>query len=723
MRRARLRLTTLLASTVMVGCGGARDTDNADTANNDAVGATVQAATVSAGAQPVNTVLSWVPLRLNVYYTFGVTTPNYTNRSLRHYDSLARTDVIGTSATEKADSSFRVVVGLADKNCYSLESQNYPGKYLRHSNSRVRLDSRDNTRVFDEDATWCTRPGLSGQGVTLESFNFPGRYMRHANSEVWLAQPGGSLPSDAAASFNEDSSWKAISQANRDFKAWGDETLNKIEQDFRKPGSNLYYEGTDRQATAFNWDAGTQLHALIAGGRIQQAEAFANEMHQAYWCYTKNRWAYNAVAYGCGDRYYDDNAWVAKGLMELYQKTNNATYLNRAKEVLAFSMSGENTPTSNPNGGIRWHEGDTGGHCLCATAPTAVANLMIYRATGTQQYLTDGLRLYNWVKANRFGYGPGYRGYENAVVTQAALLLFKITGNYTYLDDARHIAYAMESTYIDWQTRALKETGQWGGHDMTNAYVDLYETDGDINWLNIVAGYLQFVRDNGKDANGRYPEWWNAVGQPGNPVLLYQASAARAFARMGNTRGGTIKPREPVAVFRDCNYTGDWGAGFLIGRYKLSDLQFHGIAGKDISSVRVQPGYKVTFYENADFAGASLVKTADDGCLVGAGWNDRVNSMVVEAVSPTVVVHNDCNFTSPGFNLPVGNYDEDTLRTLGLSPDVISSLQVADGYEAVLYDGGWFDQSSLTTGTNSCLVGAGWNDKAASLIVRKKAAR
>ncbi|SEK24148.1 Beta/Gamma crystallin [Stigmatella aurantiaca] len=716
MKETKVLLTTLLASVVMTGCEGASPED---TAAASTVSAPLTSA-AAAGEQPGKAALSWVPMRLNVYHAFGVTTAGYTNRTLRHYDSLARTDILGTSPTEKADSSFRVVAGLADGGCYSLESQNFPGKFLRHAASRIRIDSRDGTRAFDEDATWCTRPGLSGQGVSLESFNLPGRYMRHFNSEVWLAQRGGTLPSDTATSFNEDASWKDIVQANSDFKAWGEETLAKIEQDYRKPGSNLYYETSARQATAFHWPAGVQLHALIAAGKIAQAEAYANELHQAYWCNTKNRWGYNASAYGCGDRYYDDNAWAAKGLMELYQKTNNATYLNRAKEVLAFSMSGENTASSDPNGGIRWREGDTGGQCLCATAPTAAANLMLHRATGTAQYLTDGLRLYNWMKANRFGYGPGYRGYENAVMTQVALLLFRITGNYTYLDDARHQGLAMESTYIDWQTHALKETGQWGGHDMTNAYVDLYEVDGDINWLNIVAGYLQFLRDNGKDANGRYPEWWSDVGQPGKAELLYQASAARAFARASNVRTGTPKPRDPVAVFKDCNYTGIWGAGFWIGKFNLSALQFHGISGKDISSVRVQPGYKVTLYENADFTGASLVRTADDGCLVSSGWNDRANAMVVEPVTPIAVVYKDCNYTGAGFHLPVGSYDEAKLRELGMSPDIVSSIQVADGYEAVLYDGGYFDQTSYATGTNSCLVGAGWNDKAASFVIRKK---
>jgi hypothetical protein len=43
----------------------------------------------------------------------------------------------------------------------------------------------------------------------------------------------------------------------------------------------------------------------------------------------------------------------------------------------------------------------------------------------------------------------------------------------------------------------------------------------------------------------------------------------------------------------------------------------------------VTSGYKVTLYENAGFAGASLVITADNSCLVGASWNDRASSMRV----------------------------------------------------------------------------------------------
>src|SRR5206468_2075730 len=122
--------------------------------------------------------------------------------------------------------------------------------------------------------------------------------------------------------------------------------------------------------------------------------------------------------------------------MELYKVNNNATYLNRARDVVAFSMSGENGA---PGGSLRWHEGDT------------------------------------------------------------------------YWNDAHHIGLAMETSYVDWTTHALRETGQWGGHDMTAAFTELYQLDGDVYWLNIAAGYLSYLHNNLKDANGRYPETWNAA--------------------------------------------------------------------------------------------------------------------------------------------------------------------------------------------------------------------
>lgn len=143
--------------------------------------------------------------------SFRVTTPGFTDRYLRHRDSLARTDVItATSDTvSKADATFVVRPGLADPSCYSLESQNYRGSYLRHSSFRVRLATNENTDLFRRDATFCAQPGTGG--IRLASINELGTNVRHYAEEVWVSSNGGAHPYDSTGSYAEDVSWAVTS--------------------------------------------------------------------------------------------------------------------------------------------------------------------------------------------------------------------------------------------------------------------------------------------------------------------------------------------------------------------------------------------------------------------------------------------------------------------------------------------------------------------------------
>ncbi|MFY0576702.1 AbfB domain-containing protein [Cystobacter fuscus] len=140
-----------------------------------------------------------------------VTTPGYTNCFVRHIESLGTTEVVTPTSTNtlKQDATFKLVLGLAESSCYSFESRNFPGEYLRHSASRVRRDRRDGSALFDQDATFCAQPGLSGSGVSFESFNYPGRYIRHYAAEVWTASGYGSTW-DSAGGFNADSTWNIV---------------------------------------------------------------------------------------------------------------------------------------------------------------------------------------------------------------------------------------------------------------------------------------------------------------------------------------------------------------------------------------------------------------------------------------------------------------------------------------------------------------------------------
>jgi Alpha-L-arabinofuranosidase B (ABFB) domain/Glycosyl hydrolases family 2, sugar binding domain/Glycosyl hydrolases family 2 len=143
--------------------------------------------------------------------SFRVTTAGYDTRYLRHRDSLARTDVINAASTltDRQDATFTVRTGLADSTCYTFESVNFPGRYLRHAAYRLQTATNDNTAVFAQDATFCAQPGLNGGSgtVSLESINYPGYYWRHYAEAVYIATNGGGNTWDNPGSYAADVTW------------------------------------------------------------------------------------------------------------------------------------------------------------------------------------------------------------------------------------------------------------------------------------------------------------------------------------------------------------------------------------------------------------------------------------------------------------------------------------------------------------------------------------
>lgn len=429
------------------------------------------------------------------------------------------------------------------------------------------------------------------------------------------------------------------------FRQWGEESLKVIDAHLKSDkGAFLYCEKTSSSAPAFIWPMGIQLKALIYAGRIEDAKKLLDDVNQYYYVSYKGYYGYDASYRGKGgSRYYDDNAWMVKDLLDMYAVTQNQDYLTRATVVLKFCMSGEL-----PTGGIQFNENPNhekyGKWVTCATAPTAVCCLRFYQVTNQQKYLNDGLRLYRFMKNDAgWGIGAGYRGYENAVVMQASMLLYTITGEKEYLDDAYRLAYGMESHYIDWATHRLNETGQWGGHDMTDAYVELYKIDKNPRWLNIVSGYAIYLRENCKDESGFYPEYWNDLtpSQESRRQLLYQASAASAFLKLASVSFETKLGTTPVAIFQNVDYNqgklnNQWSVGLEVGEYTQDDLWRLGVTDNKmnfkaaVSSIEIAEGYKVTVYKEADFTGDSRVMYKSSPDL--QGWRNVVKSLIISRI-------------------------------------------------------------------------------------------
>ena len=92
---------------------------------------------------------------------------------------------------------------------------------------------------------------------------------------------------------------------------------------------------------------------------------------------------------------------------------------------------------------------------------------------------------------------------------------------------------------------------------------------------------------------------------------------------------GTKKCDDSIAIlYADSDYRG-YSKSLGEGSYTQADLAMYGISAKDISSLKVTKGFKITLYENADFTGNSKSWTTD-ASFVGGDWNDKACSVRIE---------------------------------------------------------------------------------------------
>lgn len=117
-------------------------------------------------------------------------------------DRLGILGPVGATSSEatRQAATFTFVPGLADPHCYSLRDAT--GRYLRHYAFRLRLDTDDASALFRKDATFCPRSGSTAGSVSLESYNYPGRYLRHRdNLQLWLDPAQNTAAYRASRSF------------------------------------------------------------------------------------------------------------------------------------------------------------------------------------------------------------------------------------------------------------------------------------------------------------------------------------------------------------------------------------------------------------------------------------------------------------------------------------------------------------------------------------------
>ncbi|KAJ5950273.1 Concanavalin A-like lectin/glucanases superfamily [Penicillium vulpinum] len=166
-------------------------------------------ANIVAAKYATSSLTSGTALTVGSSISLRATTPGYTTRYITHTGSAVNTQVVSSSSTTalKQQASWTVRAGLANSACFSFESVDTPGSFIRHAAFGLTLSTNDGTKLVSEDATFCPQTSLNGQGSSIRSWSYPTRYFRHYENVLYIASNGGVHTFDSATSFNNDVSW------------------------------------------------------------------------------------------------------------------------------------------------------------------------------------------------------------------------------------------------------------------------------------------------------------------------------------------------------------------------------------------------------------------------------------------------------------------------------------------------------------------------------------
>lgn len=336
-------------------------------------------------------------------------------------------------------------------------------------------------------------------------------------------------------------------------QAWGEEALALIDQRLWLPERGLYAERTRRGGPdpAFMWSCGVQLSALNAAARLNPEKytprliSYAGAL-QTYWKKHNGVEGYDVLpAPSAPDRYYDDNAWIVLGMLELHELTGKQRWLNRAEATLRFVYSGEDETLG---GGLYWREKELTSKNTCTNAPAIVGALRLHQLGREADWLAAAERTRQWTVAqlqdddglflDNVGVGGDREGridqrkfsYNTALMIRANVLFYQITGEQRWLAEAQRLARQAVDRWVNPETGGIRDGGRFA-HLLIDALLALHAVDRDQQWLDSSRRSLRRLHDDLRDERGRYSGHWDrpASGRERGMSLLDQASAARAF--------------------------------------------------------------------------------------------------------------------------------------------------------------------------------------------------
>jgi predicted alpha-1,6-mannanase (GH76 family) len=249
----------------------------------------------------------------------------------------------------------------------------------------------------------------------------------------------------------------------------------------------------------------------------------------------------------------DDMAWMDLATLRGYQASGNADWLAVAADNWNKTY---NRGWNAVGGGGIWEDNNRHdrGKCALSNNPMITAAVLLYQATGDGTYLSKAESIYSWVRrtlvdtstgqVNGCVFFPGGDSdpgrvtpsdnvYDAGSLIEAANLLYRITGNRTYYDDALRSADHIKNTV------PIIHQNQGPGSSYQYRYFrGLNEFCTDQNLCDQYAGYMRANADAAwsirNSANLMWNDWTRPTNEP-DPSAFEMNSAVGLWQQLPYT--------------------------------------------------------------------------------------------------------------------------------------------------------------------------------------------
>ncbi|OOQ56668.1 glycoside hydrolase family 76 protein [Mucilaginibacter pedocola] len=320
--------------------------------------------------------------------------------------------------------------------------------------------------------------------------------------------------------------------------------INKnIYQTFYDKGANLYLETNNAEENkgnhSFLWPLTALLQAANEMEVLEPGKQYIAPVMKAINQYYSGRApapGYQAmvVKEKQDARFYDDNEWIAIALMDAYARTHKKEYLETSKMIYRFLLTGHNQVGG---GGFYWEEGNLKSKNTCSNGPGVLVALRLYQATKQKAYLDTAISVYNWTKKNLLSpkgvyydnlqlpslkIDSAFYTYNAGTMLQSGVILYNITKDTKYLDDAMDVAKGAEKVFFK---NGKLPNNYWFNAVLIRGYLELYKVEKNKSRLNFILTDAEHVWNNEHDSQ-------NLLGNRKIKSLIDQSAMLETYSRL-----------------------------------------------------------------------------------------------------------------------------------------------------------------------------------------------